>query len=198
MRGSGSHDIAAEGITVPAERMFDAYDCVPCIRSPTFVMPPLHIHLHLSSVALGIAQGAIDDIVALAKSGKKRLYARDSLIESSAFRNQLGRNVAAVRAGRAVVRDSAERFWALCAEGREAATEMAPEIMSATSWVVETCAEVVKACYRTSGASAIRNSSRLQRRFRDISVVTQHVAASEGWFGQAGGVALGVPFSLKA
>jgi alkylation response protein AidB-like acyl-CoA dehydrogenase len=199
MRGSGSHDIAMEDVFVPQAYAFDvATATTPCVPSPHFIAPPLQISLHLSSVAVGIGQASLDDVVALAKSGKKRLYARHSLLESPRFHHRLGRAQSDLCAARSLLRDLAGRFWSRCIEAPESAMDLAPQILSTTAWIVDTAAGVVSSCYRSSGTSAVRDGSSLQRRFRDIHVLTQHASATEGWFAQAGSTLLGVPFTLES
>jgi len=191
MRGSGSHDIAVEELFVPEAYAFDAMACTPCVPSPHFVEPPLHIHLQLAAVAVGIAMGSVDDLIAIAASGKKRLYAKEALSASPRFHHQVGNVLAEVRAARAWLRDLAARFWALCLEDRPAAKAMTGEILGATSWVVHAASDVVTACYRAAGSGAIRDGAILQRRFRDAHVLTQHIAATDGWITQMGAGALG-------
>lgn len=191
MRASGSHDIAVEALFVPDAYTFDAAACAPSLASPHFVAPPLHIHLQLCAVAVGIAQGALDDLRAIAASGKKRLYSQDKLLDSPRFQHALGRAEADARATAAVLREVAARFWHACRERPKAAEAMAAEILGTTSWVVHTACDVVTSCYRLSGTATIRDGATLQRRFRDAHVMTQHVAATEDWITQMGAASLG-------
>nr|WP_217446039.1 acyl-CoA dehydrogenase family protein [Myxococcus sp. CA040A] len=198
MRGSGSHDISVEDVFVPEAYAFDVAAARPCHPSPHFVAPPLQISLHIGAVAVGIAQAALDDVVALAKAGKKRLYARHTLRESPQFQHRLGRAQSDLRAARALLQELSGRFWTTCVEAPDSASGFAPEILSTTAWLVDTAAEVVSACYRASGTSPVRDGSTLQRRFRDIHVLTQHASATDGWFAQAGSTLLGFDFALES
>lgn len=191
MRGSGSHDIAVDELFVPAAYSFDAQACAPCVASPHFVEPPLHIHVQLASCAVGIATGAVDDLRAVAASGKKRLYSREALAASPRFHHEVGSALAQVQAARACLRDVAGRLWAACIADPASAKALTAEILGTTSWVVRACSDVVTACYRASGSGAIRDGSTLQRRFRDAHVMTQHIAATDDWITQMGAAALG-------
>jgi alkylation response protein AidB-like acyl-CoA dehydrogenase len=193
MRGSGSHDIAVEALHVPGAYSFDVRACAPSVASPHFVEPPLHIHVQLSAVALGIAAAAIDDLRAIAASGKKRLYARETLVESPRFHHDLGAAMAEARAARTALRDLAARLWRACAEDPPSAGRLAAEVLGTTSWTVRRSADVVTACYREAGAGVVRDGSPLQRRFRDVHAMSQHVAATSGWITQMGAEALGLP-----
>lgn len=196
MRGSGSHDIAVEALFVPEAYSFNATACTSSIPCPHFVEPPLHIHLQLSAVAVGIAMGSIDDLMAVAASGKKRLYSQSTLAESPRFHHEVGGALAAARAARASLHELAARFWRACLADPAAARALAPEILGATSYVVRASSDVVTLCYRASGAGAIRDGSTLQRRFRDAHVMTQHIAATDEWITHLGAAALGHPVKI--
>ncbi|XYI01699.1 acyl-CoA dehydrogenase family protein [Sorangium sp. So ce1128] len=191
LRGTGSHDIMIEGAFCPAANSFDIFQGQPSIAGPGFVAPVLHFALHMGAVAVGIAQGALDDVVTLARSGKKRLYARAELADSPVFQVHLGRAEMSVRAARALLRDTGDELWDACVNNPGAAAAMAPRISGALAWVTEVAARAVDTCYQAGGGGVARNASPVQRRFRDIHTFSQHAAAAEGWFGQAGAALLG-------
>jgi len=193
LKGTGSHDITVEGAFCPESNAFDIFAGTPCVPGPGFVAPLAHFVLHMAAVVLGIAQGAVDDLVALASTGKRRLYARTSLAESPVFQLKLGRIELDVRAARALLRESADEFWSACMNDPATAAKIAPRLSSTLAWVTETAAGVVGTCYQAGGAHSLRDGAPLQRRFRDIHTFRQHAAAAEGWFGQAGAALLGQP-----
>ncbi|MFG2007847.1 acyl-CoA dehydrogenase family protein [Micromonospora sp. NPDC048868] len=196
LRGTGSHDIEVADAFCPTEESFDLFTGVPCVPGPGFVAPLVHFVLHLGAVAVGIAQGALDDMVALLEGGRQRLYARQSLAESPAFRLQLGRADLDVRAARALLRDLADELWAACATDPAAIPALHPRISAALPWVTERAAAAVDTCYRAAGGGAARDSSPLQRRFRDLHTFSQHAAAAEGWLANNGARVLGRPVEL--
>jgi alkylation response protein AidB-like acyl-CoA dehydrogenase len=193
LRGTGSHDIALEGAFCPEANTFDLFAGTPSVHIPGFVAPLLHFILHMAAVSLGIAQGAVDDLVKLVTTGKRRLYARVPLIESPVFQLELGRLDTSVRAARALLRDVSDEFWNACVNDPASAMPIAPRISAALTWITDTAAQVVESCYREGGASSLKDGSSLQRRFRDLHTFRQHAAAAEGWFGQAGAALLGQP-----
>lgn len=197
LRGTGSHDILIDAF-VPQHRTFDIFTGQPAVAGPSFVVPVLHYALHIGAVAAGIAQGAVDDLLTLARSGKRRLYARTSLIDSPVFRNRLGRSETSARAAHDALRRMAEVFWEACQHSPGAAFALAPQVSATLTWVAETAAEVVTACYHAGGGTSVRDSASLQRRFRDIHTLTQHAAVAEGWFTQEGSALLGFPVLFEA
>lgn len=193
LKGTGSHDLALEGAFCPEENTFDIFFGTSSVPGPGFVAPVLHFVLHMAAVSLGIAQGAVDDVVKLVTMGKRRMYARVPLIESPVFQLELGRVDTSVRAARALLYSTADEFCAACVDDPAAAVALAPRLSAALAWVTETASGVVETCYRAGGANSLKDGSSLQRRFRDIYTFRQHAAAAEGWFGQAGASLLGQP-----
>ena len=64
LRGTGSHHIRVDGVVIPPERTFLLMEDAPCLDVPIVRIPPPTLYCGcLASVALGIAQGALDDIV---------------------------------------------------------------------------------------------------------------------------------------
>jgi alkylation response protein AidB-like acyl-CoA dehydrogenase len=193
LRGTGSHDIALTDAFCPAERTIDIFMGQSSVPSPSFVAPVLHFVLHMGAVAVGIAQGALDAVVAHVSSGKKRLYARTPTADSALFQVHLGRAEMGVRAARALLRDVGDEVWAACSSDPASITALSPRASAALAWVTETAIAAVDTCYKAGGGSAAHDSSPLQRRFRDIHTLRQHAAAAEGWLGQAGAALLGKP-----
>jgi alkylation response protein AidB-like acyl-CoA dehydrogenase len=197
LRGTGSHDFAIEDTVVAEDHSFDIFMGLPHLPGPSFVAPVLHCVLHMGAVAVGIAQGAVDDILAHATSGKKRLYARVPIAESPIFHTHLGRAETSVRAARAALREVSTQFWAACEQGPQAVPPVTAQVMATLAWVSETTAASVDMCYRLAGGSAARDASPLQGRFRDIHTYSQHGAAAEGWYTQLGASFLGHPVTMS-
>ncbi len=193
LRGTGSHDIALEGAFCPEANTFDLFSGACCVPGPGYVAPVLHFVLHMAAVSVGLAQGAVEDLVKLVGRGKRRLYARAPLSESPVFQLQLGRAETDVRAARALLRETTAEFQHACEHDPAAVGALAPRLSATLAWVTETAAGVVGACYQAGGASSLKDGASLQRRFRDIHTFRQHAAAAEGWFGQAGAALLGKP-----
>ncbi|MFC0002840.1 acyl-CoA dehydrogenase family protein [Micromonospora siamensis] len=196
LRGTGSHDVLVDPVFCPAEETFDLFTGTPCVPGPGFVAPLVHFVLHLGAVAVGIAQGALDDLTALLGDGRQRLYARQPLADSPAFRIQLGRAELQVRAARALLHSLADELWTVCVEKPSAVAELHPTISASLPWVTELVTAAVDTCYRAAGGGATRDSSPIQRRFRDLHTFGQHAAAAEGWLGNNGARLLGRPVQL--
>jgi alkylation response protein AidB-like acyl-CoA dehydrogenase len=146
--------------------------------------------MHIGAVALGIAEGALGDLVALAGTRKVRLYAKAELADQPLFQYRLGHAELDARAARALLTSCAQDFWAQAQAGA-IDPAMFTRVLSTTAWVTETAAQVVDACYRAGGGSALYETSPLQRRLRDIHTVTQHASVQENVFANVGAALLG-------
>ncbi len=191
LRGTGSHDIAVENLVVPADDTFDIFLGQSSVPGPSMAEPLLYAALHIGTVAIGIAQRALTEIVALANTNKRRLYASASLAESPLFQFRLGQADASLRAARNLLRTEAERVWNSALAGNPISIDGRAPVMAAIAWTVHTCAAVVDSCYKAGGGTSPYDGSPLQRCMRDIQTLTQHAAVAESWLTTSGAAILG-------
>jgi alkylation response protein AidB-like acyl-CoA dehydrogenase len=190
MRGTGSHDFTVDGVLVGSDWSFSIFEH-PQLDFPLLRIPELCLStMAFGAVAVGIAAGALDEVIALA-SGKVPMFADATLATNPLFRHQLGRASAASRAARATLVDAAEEAWRMALAGSEFDDQTRARLRSTTTWVVETAAEVVDTAYRAGGGTALYSSSPLQRRLRDIHTLTQHFGVKLDTFTLAGAVLAG-------
>jgi alkylation response protein AidB-like acyl-CoA dehydrogenase len=172
--GTGSHHIAVDGVVVPADRTYDLLAAEPSVDTALTRIPlPSPFAVLLASVALGIAQGALDDVLGLVP-GKVPLFAPAPLAAGPRFQETLATTDARLRAARAVLRQDAGELFGT-AEAREPIPlELRARVRASATWAVDTAASVVDAAYRAGGGTSLYASSPLQRRLRDVHAVTQH------------------------
>jgi alkylation response protein AidB-like acyl-CoA dehydrogenase len=190
LRGTGSHDIEIRDALVAKEWTFDLFLGEPWSDEPLFAAPLLQFSTHIGAVALGIAQGALDDLIALAGTNKTRLYAKHALADSALFQYRLGHAEADLEAARALLRSRAGELWAQ-ARGGGVPQAMRTRVLQTTAWVAETAARTIDTVYTAGGASALYDTSPLQRRLRDIHALTQHASVQDSVFATAGAERLG-------
>lgn len=193
LRGTGSHDIAVTDLFVPKEHTLDIFFGRSSIPGPLFKFPLPIFSLHIGAVAVGIAQSALDDIVAFVGTKKRRLYARATLTETPLVQYRLGQAETTLRAARAFLRAEAERLWQLAVAGNGEPISLTTRILATDSWVAQTCATIVDTCYTLGGGPALYESSPLQRRLRDIHTLTQHASLAESALTRAGAALVGQP-----
>jgi alkylation response protein AidB-like acyl-CoA dehydrogenase len=194
--GTGSHHLTAADVLVPAERTCVPFSDPPCLDEPLLRMPmPPVFAFGVASVAIGIAQGALDDILALSRS-KVPLLAHTALATNPLFQNQLGEADAQLRAARGLLYSDAAAAWGTAVAGAEFTPAHRARMRAAITWAATTAASVVDMAYHAGGGSAIYAGSHLQRRFRDVHALTQHFLVKRDVFTTAGAVLAGAEADL--
>jgi alkylation response protein AidB-like acyl-CoA dehydrogenase len=190
MRGTGSHDFTVVDTFVPDERSFSIFE-MPEVDFELLHVPELCVSSMLfAAVAVGIADGALSDVIGLA-SGKVPMFADATLAANPLFRNQLGRADAALRAARAALHAGAVEATEMAASGVGFGDDSRARFRSTATWVVETATSVADTAYRAGGGTALYSRSPLQRRLRDIHTLTQHFALKLDTYTLAGAVLAG-------
>jgi len=191
LRGTGSHDIAVDNLAVPADDSFDIFLGQSSIAGPSLAEPLIYAALHIGIVAIGIAQHAIADIVALANTNKRRLYANSTLAENALFQYRVGHADASMRAARDLLSTETQAVWNSAIAGQPVSPADRARVMGSITWATHTSAAVVDSCYKAGGGTSPYDSSSLQRCMRDIQTLTQHAAVAESWLTTAGASILG-------
>jgi indole-3-acetate monooxygenase len=193
LAGTGSHHIVLDNEEIPESRTFDLVTGTSCVPGPfeAPIMPFITI-LH-GAVATGIASAAFDDLVAMAKAGRRQLFASTELRESQVFQHELGRIGAELRAARALLQVQAASQWQRALDGVLDGTADFTESLQTNAWIHTACIGIVGRCYTLGGSSVVLNTSPLQRRLRDIHVAKQHVSAQDRFYAGAGALDLGFP-----
>jgi alkylation response protein AidB-like acyl-CoA dehydrogenase len=131
------------------------------------------------------------DLVELAGTGVKQLFAATSLVETERFKESLARLDAELMAARALLEGQITRVWRN--PERSAAKDLTrvAEQLQAAVWITSACVRVAEGCFELAGSRAVYESSRLQRRVRDLRVAAQHAAVHPRHYVTAGAGVLG-------
>ncbi|HEY9346737.1 MAG TPA: acyl-CoA dehydrogenase family protein, partial [Inquilinus sp.] len=175
---------------VPEENVFDILAGQPCLRGPLYqavrqLLPLLH-----GAFSVGMAEGALAELIALACTGRQQLRAPVPMRESEVFQSDLGRIAAEVRAARAYLRAQVESHWRHALAGTLKDDALHAEGTQAGIWIASTCVRAADACLTLAGGAALYDSSPLQRRMRDQHVAAQHAAVHQRHYVDAGRVLL--------
>jgi alkylation response protein AidB-like acyl-CoA dehydrogenase len=193
--GTGSHDFAVTDAFVPAERSFTLED-EACLDGLLHRIPELASStLVIGAVAVGIAQRARDEILALA-TGKVPAFSEATLASNPLFRFQLGEADARLRAARTLLYADAETAWATAAAGTPFTPALRAQIRGTATWATQTAMAVVDTAYTAGGGTSNYSSSPLQRCLRDIHAITQHFALKLDTFTTVGAVLAGQDVDL--
>jgi alkylation response protein AidB-like acyl-CoA dehydrogenase len=190
LRGTGSHDIAAHEAFVPAARSFPLLTSRPREAGTLYRLPLSLLGVSLAPVATGIARAAIDALERLATektpAGTRVLLRERTMVQVSTARAE-----ALLRAGRAFLFEMVAEAWEAAAAGELPVRQRALLRLAATH-AVSSAARAVDLVYEAGGGSSIYETSPLERCFRDIHTVTQHVAIAPASYEPAGRVLLGM------
>jgi alkylation response protein AidB-like acyl-CoA dehydrogenase len=191
LRGTGSHHIALNDVWVPESNLIDLFAGHPTVAGPLFRgVPGFFVSTH-SPFALGLAEGAVQDLVDLTDTGKRPVYGRVALKDSPLVQYELGRAEVLLRAARALMQEQCDVDWQDCLAGRIPDLDRTTRRHQSAAWIHEACSQAIETCYRLGGASSVYETSPLQRRLRDISTATQHVSVNSRHYLTAGAQRLG-------
>jgi indole-3-acetate monooxygenase len=189
--GTGSHDTRVSDLIVPAGRSASLFGDVPREQGSLYAFPVFGLlALAISGVALGIARGAVDDLLRLAE-GKLPTMQTKPLAAQADTQLRMAKAEARLRAARALVTEAIGETWQhVQAEGEVALGDRAALRMAANH-AMSSSAEVVDEMYSLGGGTSIYANSPLQRRFRDVHTATQHVLVGSSVWQTVGRVLLG-------
>jgi alkylation response protein AidB-like acyl-CoA dehydrogenase len=194
LKGTGSHHVSLDNVFIPEDMTFEFFTAPSNIPGPLYARGTAALSmLHIGAIAVGVAEGAIADLVAIARTGRRQVKSKVSLNDSPVFQQDLGRIEADIRAADAYLRMQTGDIWRIAVAGEPIDEVSQIRGAQATAWVVSTCAKAVDQLYTLGGGQALYDSSPLQRRLRDIHGVTQHQAGHPVSFGMSGRVRLGFP-----
>jgi indole-3-acetate monooxygenase len=190
LRGTGSHHIALADVLVPDANFFEFPFGTSFAPDPIFARFPRILVLAHAAVAVGIAEGAIMDLVDLAKAGVRQLFMTTPLIETERFKEGLARLDAELMAARALFEAQVTSAWQ--SPVLSAVTDMAgvAEQLQAAIWVASACVRVTEGCFELAGSRAVYESSSLQQRVRDVRAAAQHFSLQQRQYVVAGAAVL--------
>ena len=193
LRGSGSHDVVAEGAHVPA-RFADVQlmELPARYPNPVYRIPvPLRLAYNKAAIGTGVARGALDAFVELAAT-KKPLLSAVPLKDRPDVRMSIGECEAKLRAARAFLFESLGAVEDELRAGRELPSGPATQAARlACVFAADASRQVVDEVHTLAGTSAARLDSPLERKLRDAHGAASHRWVSRPLYADLGGIFLG-------
>jgi indole-3-acetate monooxygenase len=186
LKGTGSHHISLKEKLVPAANFFDLASGAPCLPGPLYQAVRQLLPVFHGAMSVGIAEGALNELVKIANSGRQQLGAGVAMRSSETFQGELGRIAAELRAARAFLQVQAASHWRHALAGSLNEDALLTQATQAAIWLATTCVRAVDACFALGGSSALYETSPLQRRLRDLHAAAQHAAAQQRHYVGAG------------
>ena len=194
--GTGSHDVSVEAVFVPDGRIADL-EAPAIAKSPLTAFPVFGLlAIGVAAVAVGNAQAALRELVALA-SAKKPVHASRPISHRETVQVEVGRAEAALEAATASLGAAADDIFARTSRGEAVRLEDKLRLRRSATFAAHASAEVVTTMHKLAGGSAVYNRCPLGRHLRNAYVATQHVMVQEQTYVVAGRAALGLEVSEK-
>jgi alkylation response protein AidB-like acyl-CoA dehydrogenase len=194
LRGTGSDSYAADDLFVPQPYTAGRDD--PAERREAGLLyrftSGMIYAMGFSNVSLGIARGALDAFIELARDKVPR-GARGTLRENNVIQSQVAQCEAKLSSARAWLHRLLAEMWAE-AEGKgDFGADKHPQLRLASTWAIKEAREVVATVYHAAGATAIFEDNPFERRLRDMHAGSQQGQGRPVHFETVGQILLGLP-----
>jgi indole-3-acetate monooxygenase len=193
MRGTDSCDVEIDDAFVPEPLSWKLHQ-MECVYDIPAKYLPLRVVLSFPhcAVALGIARGALDDMVELGKTKRASMNPRQTMGEDPVFRHEFGQQMLRYEAASAMMWTWVDRIWQAGIDRREPSPQEVLTARLMANYVTGECTAIVDWAYTRAGSTPVYDGSSLQTRFRDIHVATQHAACHTDAYRHLGAAMLGV------
>lgn len=192
LRGTGSHDIEVSELRVPADHSASLSVDRPRHDGPLYAFPPFGLlALGIAGVALGIATGAIDDLVELA-AAKRPGGSKRTLAERPSAQASVARAEALVDSAGAYIGQAIEDAEAEADDMGELSAHYRAKLRLAATHATRSAADAVDLMYEAAGGTAVYARSPLERRFRDVHTAKAPMMVSPASLELAGRIRLGL------
>jgi alkylation response protein AidB-like acyl-CoA dehydrogenase len=193
LRGTGSSDFEVKNTFVPAEHTHGFLTPEPSQPGVIYRIPGLSIFpWSITGAPLGIAGGAIASFTRSATQKKIRLGTTIQLRDREMVHSAVGRAKAIIGAARAFLNEAMAELLAALDDDSDRLMRARANLRTACAYAAEGSSSIVQMLTTETGASAIFESSALERAGRDINAAVKHVAMSPQSYIIAGRLHLGL------
>ncbi|HJQ01833.1 MAG TPA: acyl-CoA dehydrogenase family protein [Jatrophihabitans sp.] len=189
---TGSHDVELRDVLVSAEYSAPLSFDQPRQNGPLYVFPVFGLlAAGIASVALGIADGAVEHLSLLA-AAKTPTYSVRRLSERPAVQHAVAESTARLRAARGLLVEAVDRAWTQACERRAVDLDERLDIRVAAVEATSAAVTVVSEMFRAGGGSSVYHRDSAQHRLRDVYTAAQHAMVSPSILEVAGRRRLGL------
>ncbi|HTR85428.1 MAG TPA: acyl-CoA dehydrogenase family protein [Reyranella sp.] len=179
LRGTASDQFATNDLFVRGDHSFSRDFAQPAHErrenGPLYRMSAMTCYeVGFAGVALGIARGALDDFIDLARNKVVR-GGKSPIRDSAVVQTNHAQAEVDIRSARAYLLQSLADIWRAIQGGGELTLEHRIVIRAASTHAIHKSRAAVDTAYNALGATAIFETHPMQRRFRDIHTVTQQL-----------------------
>ncbi|HEU5039196.1 MAG TPA: acyl-CoA dehydrogenase family protein [Gemmatimonadales bacterium] len=195
MRGTDSNDVVMAAVFVPRRRAFPlvpGFEPPRDFRGPLYRFPAIGAAVFtIAPVALAVARGAIDEVLALAAHKTAFGFTRP-LRDRPAVQATIARAEGLLRSARLLYYDTMATAWARTVRGEPHTLAQKADLLLAGTHAAATAAAVAELMHGVAGTSGVYERSPLERHFRDAHTLRHHGFMSANRFEAVGQVYCGV------
>ena len=197
LRGTASDQFALDDFFVRADHSITREFDRECRESgPLYRMGSGTCYqVGFAGVACGIARGALDSFIDLARNKVPRGF-KNPLRDNAIVQSGLAQAEVGLRAARGFVLQSMVDTWQHLTAGASITVEQRITVRMAATHAIQKAREAVDFAYQAAGATAIFESHPLERRFRDMHTVTQQLQGRMSHFETVGAFMMGADADL--
>ncbi len=195
LRGSGSHDVFADGALVPEHLTPVELFTLPAhYANPVFRIPvALRLSFNKAAVALGVARGALDAFADIAQN-KIPLMSASALKDKPIAHYRMGEGEAGLRAARAFLMETMDDVVAeLEAGAPKPGAETTKLARLACTHAANVAMHVVDSIHNAAGTTGLRMDCPLERKLRDAHGCATHRWVAHPLYAELGKMYLGHP-----
>jgi alkylation response protein AidB-like acyl-CoA dehydrogenase len=186
--GTGSHDYSVADAWVPDSHGFYAL-AKGRWDGPLYALPWWFI-VKVGGVPLGLAQRALDELVALAPS-KLIVPEFVMLADVPHARAAAAKARALVGSARSWLHDVVGAAWDEAAETGDVGPARRADLRLALTHTTVTCRDAVGLCFDAAATSSIKRGGPIDRAYRDAATAAQHIVVNPRSYGYVGSFLFG-------
>ncbi|WP_373019269.1 hypothetical protein [Thiomicrorhabdus sp.] len=174
MKATGSHDFSVESVPVKRAYTFSLFK-EPVLDDPIFRCPlEVLASLTFASVAVGIAQHALDEFNEYAQH-KQSFGSTAPLAENEGIKQRCDKANQLISTCSDELYRLAEQVWTQLENGETPEEALRKEVQQAGIDIVQDCVEATNLLKARAGMLAVFTGSAFGRAWRDLNVLSQHV-----------------------
>jgi alkylation response protein AidB-like acyl-CoA dehydrogenase len=193
LRATGSVDFTVDALQIPREHAFvlGPWESTEGpFAAPLYRMGLIIDAVRIAQVGVGIAQGALEEFVALAVA-KTPAYTATLTADRATVQERVARAQALIQAARHTLSATVAAAWESVQDGPRITGQTCVPMGLAASFALEASVQAVDLLYASAGTTAFRDESPLQQRFRDLQTLRQNAIASWSRYEALGKLILG-------
>lgn len=191
LKGTGSCDVLVDGLLIPNDFSWNPFTDEPRRGGPMFKigLPGILTNEH-AAIASGVATRVLDEVSSLSKT-KKRGMPPAPLSERGTFQSDIGKSRLMLEAARTLAIQVHANAFKRVSSGETLTPADQAKLRASATYITEVALSITGQMFRFAGASALHESSVIQRYHRDLVAAGQHFMVSDSVYEAYGKACLG-------